>query len=294
MDEEETFTAFIDLLGFSEGSRNLEQASKFKVLSLLRALVELRSEFSAVVTPNPDGSRSFAIKPAISSFSDNIVISYGLRTLEERASENSHLWFLVLPQFSDMIARIAAYALRLGFLIRGGATIGSLYHSGGVVFGEALIEAVDLERHTAIYPRVVLSSAAVQKFDAKGFLKQDDDGLHYVDYVSNMMFVSASPGDAWTENVKRWLAEVDVVIRTALAEHSRSRSLNKLAKWTWFARRLRAAITGHHPEALATLGISPDSFDWLQRPLQASLETGGTKNGTEHVALATAAHENSR
>jgi hypothetical protein len=69
MDYQETFTAFVDLLGFSEGSSELDGAERFKVLQLLLSLVQLRSDFSAAVTDEEGGSRRFAIQPAISTFS---------------------------------------------------------------------------------------------------------------------------------------------------------------------------------------------------------------------------------
>jgi len=35
----------------------------------------------------------------------------------------------IMSQFTNLLTRIAAAALRIGFLVRGGATIGKLYHA---------------------------------------------------------------------------------------------------------------------------------------------------------------------
>lgn len=79
------------------------------------------------------------MRPAVSTFSDHIVVSYPLQPLYDAGSDEQFTAYTVLYHFSKLLASIAAAALRIGFLVRGGATIGKLYHTRGVVFGEALI-----------------------------------------------------------------------------------------------------------------------------------------------------------
>ena len=132
---EEAFVTFVDFLGFSEASRELDDTARLKVLELLQAIVALRSEFSAAIAADEDGSTRAAIKPAVSTFSDHIVISYSLETLQQKfvaASKGEKPQGNTLPlflphQLQVLISRIAAAALTLGFLIRGAATIGKLY-----------------------------------------------------------------------------------------------------------------------------------------------------------------------
>lgn len=50
--------------------------------------------------------------------------------------------------------------LKLGFLVRGAVTYGDLYHQDNVVFGPALLEAVDIEEQEAFYPRILISEGA--------------------------------------------------------------------------------------------------------------------------------------
>ena len=68
------------------------------------------------------------------------VASYSLSRIE---ADNDELkaW-IILSHLSQLVSKLAISALALGFLIRGGIAFGKLYHVGGVVFGEALIEAV--------------------------------------------------------------------------------------------------------------------------------------------------------
>ena len=259
----EAFTAFADFLGFSEASRELSDERRLKVLELLRSLAGLRSEFSAASEKGADGSTRFFIRPAISTFSDHIVISFDLETLHNTLGNDAAgatTPLLYLHQFERLASIIAAQALRLGFLIRGGATIGKLYHAEGVVFGEALVEVTQLEAQTAVYPRIVLSSAAASSLAVSALLKQEDDGVYCVDYLRSMMFNAAQPGDEWAANVKKWFEEVVAVIGAALDTHSRSGALNKFAKWTWFAKRFRETVEGLPEPAIKALGISVEAI----------------------------------
>jgi hypothetical protein len=163
MKYEETFIAFADFLGFSEASTELDDSARQEVLGLLQNLAALRSEFEAALIDATNIGARYSIKPAVSTFSDHIVISYGLETLRNTTPLNEEtIAIAILAQIVKLISTIAAEALRLGFLIRGAATIGKLYHANGVVFGEALIEATQLEARTAVYPRIVLSSNGVR------------------------------------------------------------------------------------------------------------------------------------
>jgi hypothetical protein len=151
---EEQFTAFIDFPGFSEVSRQTDDTTRLKVLNRLLSVSELRAEFK-VQSESREGGKVSLIKPAVSTFSDHIVISYPLQPIH--AELGSFAASYILIQFTGLLKRIAAAALSLGFLVRGGATIGKLYHGIGVVFGEALVEAVEIESRTSFYPRVVVS-----------------------------------------------------------------------------------------------------------------------------------------
>ena len=144
---EEQFTAYIDLLGFKEFSTRTDVESDEKrkeVLGFLRSLSMLRGDFDVQSTTHETGKTSY-IKPAISTFSDHIVISYPLGPISaDGGLEERFTPVLIILQFNDLLTKIAGAALRIGFLVRGGATIGKLYHAQGVVFGEALVDAYQI------------------------------------------------------------------------------------------------------------------------------------------------------
>jgi len=256
------FTAFVDFLGFSEASAELDDQTRLAVLELLKALASLRSEFSAETIELPNGASTYKINPAVSTFSDNIVISYPLQSVSSRFGNERLTKLTILYQFHRLLSTIACDAVRIGFLIRGGATIGKLYHANGVIFGEALTEAADLERRTAIYPRVVLSSKITlnQDWASEGlFIRKDDDGIYQLDYISRMLFYSALPGDSWNANAKAWFESVVANVSANLTNLHRQGKLNELAKWTWFAKRFRSGLEGLGA-AVTGAGISLDGL----------------------------------
>src|SRR5579872_898035 len=215
------FTAFIDLLGFAEASTGGDDVTRAKVLAFLLSISSIRSEYG-FKSEAVEAGTTIWLQPTISTFSDHIVISYPLKRLAASlGKDDSHVPVHVLTGFSSMLTSIAVAALSIGFLIRGGATIGNLYHSGGVVFGEAIVKAYSLESKTAIYPRVVLSQDVCTQTDwirwGKWFLRRGNDGLYYFNYYRHLVLSSAHPGDRWTEGTKAWAAYLNQLLAENLS-----------------------------------------------------------------------------
>src|ERR1700682_3283915 len=103
---EEQFTAYVDFLGFSEASAKTDEATRLKVLDLLLALSALRGEFD-VQSRVQESRKTSLIKPAISTFSDHIVISYPLRPIcEEMESDELMPAMFMTSQFLHLLANI--------------------------------------------------------------------------------------------------------------------------------------------------------------------------------------------
>jgi hypothetical protein len=261
------FTAFVDFLGFSEVSTKTDDITRSKVLSLLLSLSALRGEFHVESTSQENGKTSH-IKPAISTFSDHIVISYPLDPIYADTDFDEHTTaFFIMGQFTKLLTSIAAAALHIGFLVRGGATIGKLYHAQGVVFGEALVEAVQLESRTSVYPRIVLSPQITDRpawIDHHQHVAKDSDGLYHVDYFKELLLGSAPPGSAYGAGVRSWLTDAGIVISRNLTELRRTGELTALSKWTWFARRFQTGLEKQNPKLLEAMGISLETIPWFQ------------------------------
>jgi hypothetical protein len=260
---QEQFTAYIDLLGFTEVSAQTDETTRLKVLQLLSGMASLRSEFSVETTAHADGSKRHRIIPAISSFSEHIGIRDALEPLfSEGRLDEALAPVVVMQQFQRLLSTLAASALRIGLLVRGGATIGKLFHAQGVVFGEALIEAFDIESRIAKYPRVVLSRSITRRANwiKPPFVLRDQDGMYCIDYLMPILFYVASPGDQWARHAKQWFSEISAIIEGSLKRLESEGKLNELAKWIWFARNLREGLGRLPAGAFNDIGLSLETL----------------------------------
>jgi hypothetical protein len=273
---EEQFTAIIDFLGFREVSKATDDSKREQILMLLQSLAAMRGEFDLNSKFLVNGFVT-SVRPAITAFSDHVLVSFPLESIADglRGTNCGDLDRAVsrntLGQFCDLVRTIAAAALRIGLLIRGGATIGRLYHHGGVVFGEALVEAHELESGTAIYPRIVLShKITARRAWREGHISvgEDRDGLFFVDYFKSMFFAAGSRGDNHATEVKAWFETVLPIIAARLQEFEESGRQREFAKWTWFAKEFRRGVEYYahmnfeDPDALRRFGVSLDMMPW--------------------------------
>ena len=127
-----------------------------------------------------------------SQFSDSIVISY--------LFNHAH-------DLTRLIRELTSYQLimlQMGFLVRGGITVGDMFHQESIAFGPALNRAVSLEGK-AEFPRVVIDDSLnfcveelAKQFPAHwAFVRKDEDGLYSTDYLTQIALSPAST--AFTE-----------------------------------------------------------------------------------------------
>ena len=124
----------------------------------------------------------------ITSFSDNIVISYSINVS-------------FLEAIYDLCS-LQVLALNKGFLVRGGITIGDVRHVEKTLFGPGFIEAYRLESEVSIFPRVIFTQKTLteafdkdmkveltkeddERFIKKNLCKKDYDGLFYLDFLND-------------------------------------------------------------------------------------------------------------
>lgn len=258
------FTAFIDLLGFAEASTGGDDSTRAKVLAFLLSISTIQSEYD-FKSEASESSTAIQIRPTISTFSDHIVISYPLKRLAASLGEDdSHVPLHVLSGFSHMLTGIAVAALSIGFLIRGGVAIGNLYHSGGVVFGDAMVKAYSLESKTAIYPRVVLSQDVCTQTDwirwGKLHLRRGSDGLYYFNYYRDLVLRSAPPGAGWKDGIDAFSAHLNRLLAENLSKLEKEGSIAAFSKWAWFASELYAAMSEIPPDSRKAFGIDIEAI----------------------------------
>ena len=138
---EERITAFVDILGFKDF---LNKTSTTPAI-----IFDLLSRQKSVASDNIDIA-SDDTEFRIQSFSDNIVIS-----VKNTSDAFSELVCYLIELF--------LYSLDSGLFIRGGIDVANLYQNEeqNVVFGPGLVQAYDLERLYADFPRIILSKKIV-------------------------------------------------------------------------------------------------------------------------------------
>lgn len=238
----EQFVAYIDLLGFSASSVSADSQSTKSVLKLLQSLATLKKEFKVEIQKQPNG-KTIDLVPAISTFSDHIVISYPLEETQAKINEKESISIIViLSNFHDLLVNIAAASLRSGFLTRGGATIGNLYHADGIVFGEGLIDAYRIESKISCYPRVVLSNTITQRREWMEWgydIARGDDGLPYFNYYRNFALASLLRIKDFKDDVEEWFNKIVEIINKNIANLHSTDKQAELAKWVWFGKEFQ-------------------------------------------------------
>jgi hypothetical protein len=143
-----------------------------------------------------------------------------------------------------------------GYFARGAVTVGKFHIHDGLLFGPALVEAVELERHAAINPRIVLSPAAAHALrrgyeaeqlvgiaDGESPLLVDTDGLAFVNYLERIFEDTESDPDALLRRHRDKIS------------NNLDRNATKLSRWSkhcWAAEyhnatcEARRGVLAHH------------------------------------------------
>ena len=145
---------YLDILGF----RSLVTG---RSASHIKAVLEsLRQESM----PDDDLAQLYSMK--YFNFSDNVVRVTNLLARGNVTNPTGLLFHEVLG-IVHMQARLATE----GVLIRGSVTVGKIYTGHGLIFGEGLNRAYELESQVARYPRIVIDPVALEVFATTPALK---------------------------------------------------------------------------------------------------------------------------
>jgi hypothetical protein len=235
---------FLDFLGFASAVEQWDDQQMERLIRALAGMAEAQSSFDVRGEAQQDGSYKITSPAEITTFSDNIVVSYPA-LLGDSANPAAILvapgWVqMVRQQMQQITAEIVRVGLDVGLLTRGGLSRGRLYHEGRVVAGEAMVDAYRLERCVAKQARVAISPRIP---DNEGVFV-DVDGTRCLDYFTELMLsAERAHGDAlaWA---RATLANLDATIET-LAQSGRQK---EAAKWRyfrdWFCSRIRNSWPG--------------------------------------------------
>jgi hypothetical protein len=189
-----SFVCHADMLGFRQRCRE-----KFKAGEADAFLQEIYEVFSweqlrlrhALAADGLAWDR-FTMKV----FTDNVIIGYPVGGDEIDPRRGEVEWGQILPIFADFQWRLATAGTE-GFLLRGGIAFGNHFMDPNIVFGEALLDAHEMDR-TGEPPRIVLHSSAERRIIEinsargesafarfkSGLLRDSDgDGKFFIDYL---------------------------------------------------------------------------------------------------------------
>lgn len=179
---------YVDILGFSQMSREAitnKRGDEF--------LARVRSALNSGYERMRKSARSFSNEHRfkIKVFTDNVVVGYPIAEFSHSHGEGE------LGSIFDVFSEFQLGLAMEGFLVRGGISIGAHYMDDDIVFGDALLEAVEQDK-TGGAPKITLSKSAVEVvrrhlgfyFDPEEspqnqVLLQDADGSIFIDYLQN-------------------------------------------------------------------------------------------------------------
>ena len=135
--------------------------------------------------------------------------------------------------------------LHLGFAIRGGISVGRTIHENGILYGEGIVRAYEIESTHARNPRILLDEKLEDRYSifiSPEYLDTDSDSRRIVTPMVDTPFLENAeelaaegydPRELFMSDVRRHL-----IINLKAAEGEVF-----YGKWLWLARRFNRAIS---------------------------------------------------
>lgn len=169
--------AYLDILGVTS---RMQQ----KIENQIEPLNKLYNLYTHIIelADGEKGIKKYAdIKFRI--FSDNIIIAKKLSSQKQKRINDIEDLLNCVSNFM-----CSAVGDSVGWLLRGGITIGDFYINDTIVWGPALLRAYELEDKIANYPRVLIDTNIVSELNYPrnplDSIALDFDGIHYLNYMS--------------------------------------------------------------------------------------------------------------
>lgn len=249
MSDDQHILMYLDILGY-ENAINKKDPKKLEILlGIVQRLASQKSDYFEKHESIKDG-RVSTYYPAISTFSDHVVVSVPVTTPRPRFDAppgNPDIFgaIFILAKYATSFCRDA---LSNGFLVRGGIGIGNLFHDKGVVFGEALVEAVKIEESISFYPRIIASNKIIEALTldhgnplAVDMLQQCSDGLFHLDWSGSSLFskILEEQGLSPENEIKTLGDKIDSELKALEV------GTNANAKWMWMKNHFTESTKRH-------------------------------------------------
>lgn len=244
---EDRVLAFVDVLGFSEAVKGTIKDDREVAEETLRISQLIDGIQSDLDIHNKRSKEIFKFTDeqikmvsgtrVVNQFSDSIVLSFSIK-------EESGIFLMLLD-----ILFLHVTALQHNFLLRGAIVRNKLLHTQEKIFGPALVEAYEMERNLAIYPRIVLDEEIIElsrKYFGKqngpdteehfvrSLLKRDFDGMYYIDYFEAI----ETELDNQIEDMPEYLSR----LRTIIMKISRMKNPSIRSKFLWLKEKYNETL----------------------------------------------------
>ena len=220
-----SYCAFLDVLGFSDRIRaSYKNKTANKLLRQFHAIFDRQ-----IKRLKSDSDESFLY---FKSFSDNVLIAHP-RFSDDMESEFAFtLWPISKYQFEMALQ---------GFFIRGGLSVGQLFMDDNSVYGEALIDAYELESKIAVNPIIILCKETMKLVDLHlSFYHGEEpphvrrvlvnsDGRYFINYLSECIIETDEGEEIDLKSLKKHKGQIE----HALAQYAAEPAV--FAKFSWLA-----------------------------------------------------------
>lgn len=244
--------AFLDILGFKEAIKLLgnntpaAQQEFQKILHILQYLKEWQNDYSSKIV-SEDGLQVWRAVPAASVFSDHIAISYPLgKAPFDIDYQPEHKSFYIEGQLSHLngyIGQIATHLLEIGYLMRGGVSIGRAYHQEDIIFGEAVVATADMDK-SGQPPIIKCDNSLFNHLSTfaknKDWVVFDEKSQSY--YMNYLVDGICGLPDNFERNLKSRVTRIAEVIKQNIVNLKDS---PELVKWQWISNYFEKALK--HP-----------------------------------------------
>lgn len=198
------FVAFIDILGFS--NKVLNSINNNTQLKKLQQTIKSINEIENLEKKYPISH----IDNKITTFSDSIILSC-------LSNSEDSLFYILLA-----LIYIQIHLAMNDTIVRGGVTEGFLHHTRKEIYGPAFIEAYELEKQIAIYPRIILSRKLQEKVinsnaqEIMELIRQDSSDLnYYIIFIGQINEFNNDDGCFW--EYQEFLRKIKGIINVGLA-----------------------------------------------------------------------------
>lgn len=175
---ESYIVAYIDLLGVTNRIKSEDGQLEMNKLHNLYT-------FAADITKKIQVEENKDIKFKI--FSDNIIIAKKLSNTVMQRKRDIKSLLMCAGRFQEQAASDS-----VGWLLRGGISLGQLFIDDVMVWGEALLNAYYLENKVANYPRIIIDKRVAieiaQDRKLSEYACKDFDNLYFLNFLKDCHF----------------------------------------------------------------------------------------------------------